>query len=174
MSQLHQPNAALTAPPGWYPDPHQQGMRYWDGLHWSPHVVAPTTGAPRSASPATWSDPHSEARAAELARGIATYERVSGVLWIGLGLLQVLSLWLVFAGVWNLVAGISRLGIAPAIERREARIPQAFAGIVGLVVIALVNLFLGAMIGLVMVALDFYVRSRVLDNRDIFTKQSSA
>lgn len=169
--------SAQGAPAGWYPDPYGPGQRYWDGASWHPvtAAIAQTSwdgyAVPVQAWPATgYVDPHADARADDMARSIATYERISGVLWIVLGLVQVFSLVLIIAGVWNIIAGASRLGAAPAIARREARVPQMFQGITGLVVIGLVNLFFGAVFGLVMVAVDFYVRARVLDNRAIFTR----
>lgn len=165
-------------PAGWYPDPQGPGQRYWDGASWHPVAAVESTyatwdgyAAPVQAWPwAGYADPYAEARADETARSIATYERVSGVLWIVLGIVQVFSLVLIIAGVWNIIAGASRLGVAPAIQRREARVPHMFNGIAGLIIIGLVNLFFGAVFGLVMVAVDFYVRQRVLDNRAIFTR----
>jgi hypothetical protein len=172
---MSQPQATSTssAPAGWYPDPSSAGLRYWDGSAWSALPgPGPAQGAAHGVArvPATWFDPRSEASADALAGRIATYERVSGVLWIVLGVLQVLSVALIIAGAWNIIAGTSRLGIAPAIARRESGVPQAFAGVAGLVIIGLVNLFFGAAFGLIMVAVDFYVRQRVLDNAHVFNK----
>lgn len=131
-------------------------------------------GAPPTFPPPndSWSasDPSAELRADQTASGIASYERVSGVLWIVLGVFQIFSVVLIIAGVWNVFAGITRLGYAPRIERRESGVPAAFSGVTGLIVIGLINLFFGAVFGLVMVAVDFYIRQRVLDNRHIFTR----
>ena len=158
-----------TAPAGWYPDPGTGAPRYWDGWSWQP----PAAPAPAWSTAPAWPSPPAfgdEAPADPLARGIATYERVSGALWILLGIVQLFSVVLIVAGVWNIVAGISRLAGAGRIERREARVPSMFQGVGGLVLIALVNLFFGAVLGVLLVAVDFYVRQRVLDNRHIFTR----
>jgi hypothetical protein len=42
------------------------------------------------------------------------------------------------------------------------------------VAIALVNLFFGAIFGLIMVGVDFYIRQRILDHRRIFTNPDQA
>ena len=126
-----------------------------------------------------WADPYAqqyaagavhEAQADSLARNIANYERLSGILWIVLGIVQLFSLVLFIAGIWNIFAGITRLAGSSAIERRQSDVPARFQGIVGLVLIGLVNLFFGAILGLLFVALDFWVRQRVLDNRAIFNR----
>lgn len=151
---------------GWYPDPQGQGLRYWDGAAWS-SAVQPSPG--HHVVPAAPVHPV-DAQADAKARSIATYERVSGVLWIVIGVLQVASVVLIIAGAWNIFAGITRLSAAPAIERREARVPAMFQGVVGLVLIGLVNLFFGAVFGVVMVVVDFVIRQQVLDNRRIFNR----
>jgi hypothetical protein len=158
MSQPPNPNAS-PAQPGWAP----------------PSAGATTYAAPPLAPPAVWyvppaTDPYAEQRADELARGIARYERISGVVWIVLGVIQIFTFYLALAGVWNIFAGITRLTAAPAIQRRESRVPAMFAGVVGLILIGLVNLFVGAVFGIVMVAVDFYIRQRILDNRQIFNR----
>lgn len=162
------PATPPSAPAGWYADPRTGAHQYWDGWSWVPRPEpswpAPSTIGIGDASP------YAQAAADSTARGIATYERVSGVVWIVLGVVQMLSIVLIIAGIWNILAGISRLGVAPRIERRDAAVPQLFEGVVGLVLIGLVNLFFGAFIGVVMVGVDFYVRQRVLDNRHIFTR----
>lgn len=35
-------------PPGWYPDPHGSGQRWWDGTRWTEHAQAPPSGDPRT------------------------------------------------------------------------------------------------------------------------------
>lgn len=153
-------NNTATAPAGWYPDPQGYGMRYWDGIAWSQTVRYPVP------APNPFAHPQADAKAS----GIATYERISGVLWIVIGIFQIFSVVLIIAGIWNIIAGISRLGVAPAIQRREARVPAMFEGVLGLVLIGLVNLFFGAAFGVLMVAVDFVIRQQVLNNRHIFNR----
>lgn len=99
---------------------------------------------------------------------IATYEKVSGYFWIALGILQCLLVVSVIAGIWNIFAGISRIRAAGDIEQRSPDVPAMFEGVGQLIIIGLINLFLGGIIGVVCVGLDFYVRSLVLSNRHLF------
>lgn len=101
-------------------------------------------------------------------RRIADYERVSGILWIVIGIFQCLTLVGIIAGVWNIFAGISRIRAVPIILQRDSRIPAAFEGIGQLIVIGLINLFLGGVIGVLFVIFDFVIRDMVLRNRHLF------
>jgi len=107
-------------------------------------------------------------------RRIHDYERISGIFWIILGILQVLSilvLWIPgpFIGIWNIIAGISGLRMATRIAARDSRVPAAFEGIAGLIMMAVFNLLIGGVIGIIFVALDFFIRDKVLSNRHLFT-----
>jgi hypothetical protein len=107
-------------------------------------------------------------------RRIGDYERISGIIWIVLGVLQICSIYGIIAGVWNLFAGSSRLRMAKMISQRRANAPREFEGVTGLIVIGIVNLFLGGVIGILCVAFDFYIRDRVLSNRHLFDQQVTA
>lgn len=101
-------------------------------------------------------------------RRMSDYEKVSGILWIGLAAVQIVSLVGIVAGVWNVFAAISRLGISKRILQRNPEIPKDYEGITQLIVIAAINLFLGGVIGIVFVAFDFYIRDLVLRNVHLF------
>lgn len=101
-------------------------------------------------------------------RKLSNYEQISGVLWICLGAVQILTLVGAIAGGWNLYAGITRLRTAKQIEARHPGIPAAFESMTGLIVIGVLNLLLGGVIGIVFVALDFYIREQVLSNAELF------
>jgi hypothetical protein len=101
-------------------------------------------------------------------RRIADYERVSGILWIVIGVFQCLTLVGLIAGIWNIVAGISRIRIVPIILQRGSGVPSAFEGIGQLIVIGIINLMLGGLIGVLFVIFDFVIRDMVLRNRHIF------
>ena len=103
-------------------------------------------------------------------RRLADYQRISGVLWIVLGIVQLLSVYGIIAGLWNIPVGIGRLRQATRIRASDETIPAAFEGVVGLVVIGVINLILGGVIGVIVVGLDFWIRDRVLKHRGLFTE----
>jgi predicted lipid-binding transport protein (Tim44 family) len=47
---------AQQAPPGWYPDPYQQGQRWWDGVQWTAFVApyAAPPAEPKKARTGDW------------------------------------------------------------------------------------------------------------------------
>lgn len=103
-------------------------------------------------------------------RRVADYERISGILWIVLGVLQCLTLVGIIAGIWNIFAGLSRVRAAPIILSRSPGVPAMFEGVGQLIVIGLVNLFLGGFIGVLFVIFDFIIRDMVLKNRHLFER----
>lgn len=106
--------------------------------------------------------------AANTIRSIANYEKCSGIVWLIIGILQCLTLIAIIAGVWNIIAGISRIRSVPLILQRHPGIPAAFEGVGQLIAIGLINLFLGGVIGVVAVIFDFFIRDLVLKNRALF------
>ncbi|MFP5345722.1 MAG: hypothetical protein ACLGIA_01635 [Actinomycetes bacterium] len=76
----------------------------------------------------------------------------------------------VIAGLWNLFAGISRVRASKSIAARHRHVPAAYEGIGQLVVLAVLNVLLGGVIGIVFIILDVYVRDQVLKNRHLFDK----
>jgi len=110
-------------------------------------------------------------------RRIADYERLSCIFWIALGAIQICLGWTAIAGIWNIIASISRWKLPDRIRQRDPTIPEAYQGIASLVVIGIVNLVVGGFIGIVFVAFDFYIRDKVLTHAHLFSAaaaQSSA
>jgi hypothetical protein len=103
-------------------------------------------------------------------RRIADYEKISGILWILLGIIQTLSIVGAIAGIWNIVAGGTRVGVSRRISQRLASVPKDFEGVGGLAVIGVINLLVGGVIGLIFVGFDFYIRDKVLSNRRLFNQ----
>ena len=101
---------------------------------------------------------------------LADYQRWSGFLWIGLGIIQALTVYGIIAGVWNIFAGISRVKMAKQIRARDASVPAAFKDVSGLVIIAIVNILLGGVIGLVVVGFDIFVRDKILKHRELIDR----
>ena len=174
--------AQASAPVGWYPDPDAPAqLRFWDGGAWTTHTSPAAMPPPPLASGgSSWTrqlgglsaqltQPQAgESSDSAVIRRIATYERASGWAWLTLGIIQVLTVIGIIAGAWNIYAGISRIKIAPRIQRREASIPRAFEPWTMYVVIGVINLVFGGVIGLVVVALDLFVRDQVLKHRHLF------
>jgi hypothetical protein len=109
-------------------------------------------------------------------RRLHDYEKLSGILWIAWGALQILSICVLFAfgipvalvGAWNIYAGITRLRVAPRIFAGDSTIPAAFEDMTSLIVIGILNLVFGAVIGVIFVLVDFYVRDQILSHRELF------
>lgn len=149
-----------AVPAGWHPDP--QGLpqlRYWDGHAWTSHT------SPLSGPPPLYTMPNDVV----VVRRVSEYTRWSGIGWMILGALQVISVFGIIAGAWNLYAGWTRVKTAPLIARRDQAVPQIFEGLAGYVVIGLINLFLGGVVGVALVVFDLFVRDQVLKNRGLFT-----
>jgi hypothetical protein len=101
-------------------------------------------------------------------RRLADYERVSGVLWIVLGIIQCLTIVLIIAGIWNIFGGRSRLKMSGRIRERDSGVPSAYRGIGGLILMLIINLIFGGVIGVVLVIFDFVVRDQVLSHAYLF------
>lgn len=159
-----------------------QGDHAWEeGQQWRPlgdllrekgRVIPPPPVTPPSAFHMPLAVPAVDD--ATTLRRIADYERVSGILWIVLGSIQCITLVGIMAGVWNIVAGVSRVRAAPLILARDPGVPSMFEGVAALVVIGLVNVFLGGAIGVVLIVFDFVVRDMVLKHRHLFAREMEA
>lgn len=171
-----------AAPAGWYPDPQRVGqLRYWDGFVWSGHT-APEGAPPPTAGQTTQTLSYysaggylgavsgAESFDQTLCRRLSDYARWSGWAWLTLGVLQVLSVVGVIAGLWNIYVATTRIKWAPQIAARQYTVPRAVESLVGYAVIGVINLFFGAAIGIAFVLVDLYVRDQILKNRHLFTE----
>jgi len=109
-----------------------------------------------------------------LIRRIADYERMSCIFWLILGIIQIICIVTIIAGIWNVVAVSSRWSLPKKIRQRDPGIIEAYQGLSGLIIIGLINFAFGAMIGVAFVAFDFYVRDKVLSNAHLFTVNAAA
>lgn len=101
---------------------------------------------------------------------LADYEKISGIFWIVLGAIQIITIIGIIAGAWNIYAGYSRIKISPRILSADSDIPEIFDDMTQLVIIGLINLILGGIIGLLFVAVDFIIRDKVLENKSLFNR----
>ena len=109
-----------------------------------------------------------------LVRRLTDYEKISGALWVAIGIFQCLTVLGIIAGIWNVFAGWTRFKMSKRIFARDATVPADFEPIGGLIVIGIINLILGGVIGLVFVAFDFFIRDKVLSNAQVFTAGGAA
>jgi hypothetical protein len=105
-------------------------------------------------------------------RRIADYERISGVLWLIIGIIQIATIIGAIAGIWNVIAATTRFRRSKQVRARYPGIPKSFEPIVGLVIVGVVNLLFGGVIGVIFVGFDFYIREKVLSNAHLFQKQT--
>ena len=119
--------------------------------------------------PARLTTPLGEPAEMTLSRRIGEYLHVSGVIWIVLGILQIISIFGIIAGAWNIYAGITRFRAADLATSRDYRTVKCFENISGLVVIAIINLLFGGVIGLILVGFDFFIRDKIIKNAHLFT-----
>lgn len=105
-------------------------------------------------------------------RRIADYEKISGILWIILGVIQICLIITIIAGIWNIFAGISRLNLSKSVRLRGPGVVAAFEPVGQLIIIAVINLIFGGVLGVLFIAFDFYVRDFALSNRKLFEMAS--
>ena len=129
-------------------------------------LLARPAASPRAAG---LSPPEPEA---QTIRPRAEYMKLSGIAWIVVGTLQICMIVTIIAGIWNVAIGVSRLSEAKAITRRDLQAVENVRGTTQLVVVGLVNLFLGAIIGVILIGVDFSVRDQILKNERLFHAQA--
>ena len=106
------------------------------------------------------------------ANRLSGYERTSAILWIAISVFQILSIYLIIAGIWNLISALNSFKLEKKILNRSADIPQIYESITELIIIAIVNVLFGGIIGVILVGFDFWIRQEILTHRDIFDNTS--
>ena len=108
---------------------------------------------------------------ADVAAKVRRCEVVSGVAWLLIGVVQCVLLYTAAAGVWNIINAIVSLRNVKNISVGNAAVVPYFEGRkVWLIVAAVVNIILGGVVGVFLVAFEWYVRDYVLRNRYVFEK----
>lgn len=114
---------------------------------------------------------------------IARMEITAGVIWIIIGVLQICAFVpflflfgygfaLLFVGIWNIYWAIRRFALSKIIESRAAGIPTAYEQHLSMIILFIfINLFLGGVIGVFGCFYDLYVRSQVLQHREVFERR---
>ncbi len=135
-------------------------------------IETPVPHAPAVVASVQHASPSHGDEGEQTLRRLADYEKVSAILWLCLGVFQVVMVITVIAGVWNIHAAWTRLKLPGLIRARDPDIPAIYEGrTTQLVLIGVVNVVAGGMIGIAFVIFDFIVRDMVLRNRDLFTEE---
>lgn len=112
--------------------------------------------------------------AEQIAARIRKCEVISGILWLIIGIVQLILVWTAAAGVWNIFFSIMRLRSVKNIQAGNSELVQWYDGRKNwLIAFAIVNLVLGGVIGVFLVAFDWWVRDYVLKNKAAFESEPS-
>ena len=133
-----------------------------------PYCLAPfsatvTSAAERRARPSAPIGPDA------VARNVRRCEIISSVAWLVIGVIQCVLVVSLAAGVWNVINAILCLrNVKNIVAHNSAVVPYFEQRRVWLIVLAVVNLVLGGVVGVVLVLVDWFVRDYVLRNRSAF------
>jgi hypothetical protein len=102
-------------------------------------------------------------------RGIAALERTNAVIWIGIAILQIISVVCALIGVYNIFVCIAAFSRAKDYENLEPFVPERERRALGSIIMFIfINLFLGGVIGVVACIIALVIRSRILKIREAF------
>lgn len=137
-------------------------------------VVCPSCGAKLRIKPSVISRKQFKKATAlsaadQVASRVRKCELVSDILWLVIGIVQLVLVWTAAAGVWNIFFAIMRLRSVKNIHAgNPAIVPWYNDRRNWLIAFAIVNLVLGGVVGVFLVAFDWWVRDYVLKNRAAF------
>lgn len=137
-------------------------------------VVCPSCGVrlrvkPPGVSREQFKNAAAPSAAEQVAGRIKRCELVSGILWLIIGAIQLIVVWTAAAGLWNIINAIIRLRSVKNIQAGNPNVVPWYDGRRNwLIAFAVVNLVLGGVVGILLVAFDWWVRDFVLKNREVF------
>jgi len=100
---------------------------------------------------------------------IAGLESTTAIVWLILGILQVLSLAFLLVGVWNIYWSTKSFKRATDIKNGQAWIPNTVDKELGIIILFIaINFIFGAVIGVIAPFLDLYIRDTILKKRYLF------
>ncbi len=104
-----------------------------------------------------------------IASKLRRHEVISGLLWLLLGIVQIVFIYTAAAGIWNIVNAIRQLLAVNNIQAGNPEVIKAFdENKTSLFIAAIINLLLGAVIGVVLVLFDLWIRDYVMKNKSAF------
>lgn len=107
-------------------------------------------------------------------RKVSEYEKISGIIWIVIGAIQIISLVGIICGIWNIVVGTQRLKYSKELLCKPQNVVNVFENqLTTLIIFLVINFFFGAIIGVAGACFDLYVRDYVVKNRDNFLSDNA-
>jgi hypothetical protein len=109
-----------------------------------------------------------------VAEKVKRCELISGLLWLVIGAVQVFLVYTAAAGVWNVINAIRLRSVGNIRVGNPEVVPWYENRRTSLIVFAVVNLVLGGVVGVALVAFDWWVRDYVIKNKTAFAGDSTA
>ncbi len=106
---------------------------------------------------------------------LSNYEKTSGVIWLTIGIIQCITLVGIICGIWNIVISIQRLNYSKIIlTSKPIEIYNNFENqLTSIIVFLIINIFFGAVIGIVGALFDLFVRNFAMENKNVFLNKVS-
>lgn len=112
---------------------------------------------------------HNEINSEEYYKKLSEYEKMSGIVWLIIGIVQICTLVGVICGIWNIIASTSRLKYSKELLTKPNGIVERFENqLTEIVIIMVLNIFFGAIIGVIGSVIDLFVRNYVIENKKVF------
>ena len=100
---------------------------------------------------------------------LADRVKINGIIWIAIGILQLVTGVFFLVGLWNIYAGYTNLKVAKEMPIRRVGLVQVYEPLFSSILVLLLNLFFGGVIGIV--GSLYYlicIRGYVMENRGYF------
>jgi len=107
--------------------------------------------------------------AEEVCRKLQSHAKTSNILWLIVGILQVISVIFIFAGAWNVIRSIIGLSNVKNIVPGNSRIPPYFKGRLPMLIFGLAwNFIVGGVIPAGLSIYDLWIRDYAIKNQQAF------
>ena len=106
----------------------------------------------------------------QLAKTLSEREQLSAILWLIIGIIQVISLAGIVCGVWNIYCAYSRFKQSKAVLTPYPGLVQSYdKWMTNIIISIVINVILGGVIGVAAAIFDLIgIRGYVLENKQLF------
>lgn len=116
-----------------------------------------------------------EVKHSQYAKTLSEREKISAILWLVIGILQILTFVGFICGAWNIYCAYCRLKQSKAVLTPYPGMVKSYDNWMTNIIISIViNLVLGGMIGVAAALFDMFgIRNYVLENKQIFEEMEA-